>query len=296
MRPQVLLVVLAVLTAGCSGLGVFAGEERSTITPAPVPATETTATPEPPEAIQRAQRALDAIPERHRAILTNRSYTSYRSYVSETSEGANVTITARNVTTWVESDATFRRDAWTRRVTTPSRNVWLYHNEPRFIGIRSARSVYVVDGQPRVRVWENGSDDPETVPESAGAFATGDERTLARYLDIDVTSTEVVVREGTRLQYVAGEGTAAESARWQWFRTRAYVTEEGLVRRLVVKLGPSPGDIAATLRLRYESVGTTTVPEPEWLDAENESARTGTGASGRNVSRVGPATRGSGPR
>ncbi|WP_135304011.1 hypothetical protein [Haloarcula amylovorans] len=115
-RPlTALLVVLLTVTAGCQGL---TGEERTpeSVTPAPVPSATATAPTGPFDA--------ERLADRHRAALSNRSYTIL---VRFTIQYENGTVGAMRDRIAVASDGTYR---WERRTTptypgrTRNRSVW----------------------------------------------------------------------------------------------------------------------------------------------------------------------------
>lgn len=267
MRPRALLVALAVLTAGCSGFGILGGADRATLTPAPVPSA--TETPEPQSPTERVLgRSLDELPATHGQAIRNRSYTLVQSYRREIDAPDRTSYRYRRKITWVQNDSTYRRDIRVKSVTGDRLRRAPYYNRTGVMDTVYRRSVYVTGDRKYVR---SGGTRPvvEATDQSSGAFAVRVQQFLDQYLDIEVTTVEVLTRNGDRLGHVAGTGTLPRLSPALSFRTDVYVTQSGLVRLTVVRIRNEDRgrNLTAVYRLRYRNVGETTVPEPEWLEA-----------------------------
>lgn len=255
--PLVLVAVVAV-TAGCGSLaGGEGGTEPRSLTPAPVPATDSTPGPETVAPGLAADRVVDhaALVANHAAVINSSSHT-YRRRV--TRRYANGTVW-REYTTVVERNGSALRYRynWSSAVgdgRVRSTDRW-----------RSDGLTYVartVGNETNFSVEATTADGPVGLGTENGYAAS-----LPRFLRLlDVTVTGPEVRDGER-QYrlVTPEPVRLSPSRNVTFT--GYVTSEGVFTGYRLSYLVARGDVrtAVTVRASFEDVGTTTVSRPSWL-------------------------------
>lgn len=240
MVPRVApaLVVALLVLSGCGSYVADPGPE--TVTPAPVPTTETAETDIDPERLERS----------HREGLANRSF-----FVAPT-------FTLR----YTNGSVAHRRDRFT--VAADGRYVWTQRYTGPFPG-RSHNATSYWNGSRSVTRRETGNGTVETVRRNRSLVS---DPSLSRFLTGVLASmpTRVQQRDGGRTIY----GEAADPDYVPMpprLRRTENVTlvarvEGGVVRRLVVQYeGVTDGQrVAFTFRFTVRGIGETTVDRPAW--------------------------------
>ena len=263
MRWQVTLAVcLLLLTAGCSSLSRFDSTRPAPVTPAPVPSDDGREPLPPPGFDRDGLHSATALATAHREALSNSSYTFHERYVGVTESGGNRSVLRRTETTTVEGVRTYRHELSRDRT----------HADERVE--RYSQSTYA-DG----RHWFERRDDG-TVTYHTGTLRFGRDQyayEAAFYIDQYVVAnrswTRPVERNGVQYFHVVLTGGdpawAALVDSSATYRVDLLVRADGLVRRLDVRYET----VAQRVRYRfwYTDLGATTVSEPAWLDAVNDT-------------------------
>lgn len=255
------LLACLLTTAGCSALVGPDEAGQTTVTPAPVPTAQPSATgPEYPPGVARdGLHSVSRLSVAHREALENTSYTlreEYRAF-----SAANGSESVRRAAAIAVASPTRYRDEMVQVRTAANGSV-----------ARFEQSTYA-DGTR----WYERRDDG-TVEYRRGRleftrdkFAARTAFYLGRYGVVDRSETAVVVRNGTRFYRIRGTGGEVPSTeRLEEYRVEFLVAPDGLVRRFEVRYRTET-DIVS-YRFRYEEVDETTVSRPVWLEnATNES-------------------------
>lgn len=256
------LLVCLLATAGCSALVDPGGNERTTVTPAPVPTAQPSVTgPEyPPGVTQDGLHSVSRLSVVHREALENTSYTLRERYRVFSADG-NGSESVRRAATIAVASPTRYRDELVRMRTDANGTV-----------ARFEQSTYA-DGSRWYERRDDGTVEYQhgTLQFTRDKFAARTAFYLGRYGVVDRSETTAVVRNGTRFYRIRGTGGEVPSTeRLEQYRVELLVAPDGLVRRFEVQYR-TEADIVS-YRFRYENVGETTVSRPSWLgEATNGS-------------------------
>ncbi len=232
----------------------------STVTPPP------TSTPEPPTVLPGLTTAGIAdtavLARGHAAVLENRSFTMHLTY---TERIGNETVgTAREVVR-VESGTVYRSRG-TRSGTFESDLVPVIDRDLYADG--EGRYLRQDDGALRV----GDADDPGT-----GQVVERSQALVTWYLSGDRSALVDRVRRGNATSYrITVVGTT--DRRFEEYRAVGLISDRGLVVQVDAAYRLPNSDRRATVSLRHERVGETTVDRPDWLAPRNEAAN-GTSAT-----------------
>lgn len=244
MNRFVLGLGLALLLAGCSGLG---GSESSrdtahTVTPVSVeaPATTPPARLFPPGVTADGVANVDRLARAHRETLDNRSYVLA---ISRTERSVDGEVTRTNLT--------FRRDG--NRTLVVETLPW----------VGSVRYWYLTDDGGYRRSEIDGVS-YDTVELEAGGWTARSVRTMTRFLPSGDATVETVYRDDTRYTRLfsspgARPGVASEV---EGLTTTAYLTPAGRVEHVDVSYVVRRNEVS--LSFDYRAVGETTVSPPQW--------------------------------
>ncbi|WP_276272797.1 hypothetical protein [Haloarcula litorea] len=252
VRPAVLLCAVLCLTAGCQTLAADRQQPATPTTPAPVP----TATGDLDVDGERFAR-------RHRRGIGNRTFTIRVSFTATYENGSSGTLRDRIVVGEGERYVRSRRYAGPFPRAAPNRTLW-----------RDASGTAVR------QTFDNGS----TAVRRGNRFVLNDP-TLSRFLGrvvegFDLTRTDA----GRRLTGTDGDPGSLPVPRGFGDIRDSRLTvlvRDGIVRRLVVTYEGSLSRGGGTATIRFDlsvvDVGETTVTEPAWVPAGNETSTNQTG-------------------
>lgn len=262
MNVRLALVVVLVLSAGCSTFSPTA--QTPTVTPAPVPeAVETTETsPLPPGVSGDGVTDAEKLALAHVGETRNLSYTWRDHYASERrlatgSLWTNLTQIAR-----VETES--RYTYWTnRRADDADGPFSILGNYSEYADRQGRYARFVDDGEVVHRNYPR-----RPAHRRVGRF-TGN--AVRQYLSVDNASVAVTLVDGQRYYAIEGSGYALPSG-WEIsnYTVDATISPDGFVRRLNASYVRTRGDERETIRYGYAygSVGNTTVEQPSWVERE----------------------------
>lgn len=260
------LVVLLVVSAGCSSFVGFDDDGDTTITPAPVP-TDPPPDPIPPPGVtDDGLHSATTLSVAHREALENRSYTLHERYRGTLRSDDGTTTLVRNETTYVTGIRTYRHELNRERRLSDGR-------------VRSFRQSTYGDGErwyERQVTDGNASYRQGEINFGRDQFAFETAFYLNQYVTTNRTWAQPVVRNGTQFFRVVGDGGnppwAPLLAQSDIYRISMLVDSEGVVHRLDVRYETPTEEIR--YRFWYEDLDATTVDPPAWV-GEATAQRTG---------------------
>ncbi|AUV82793.1 hypothetical protein C2R22_15050 [Salinigranum rubrum] len=192
----------------------------------------------------------------HAAALENRSFTMHVTY---TERIGNETVgTAREVVR-VENETVYRSRG-TQSGTFESDLVPVIDRDLYADG----EGRYLQQGDGALRVGD--ADDPGT-----GQVVERSQALVTWYLSGDRSTLVDRVQRSNRVSYrITVVGTT--DRRFEDYRATGLVSDEGLVVRVDATYRLPDSDRVATVSLRHERVGETTVERPDWMPPRNETA------------------------
>jgi hypothetical protein len=268
MNARALLLVVCLVLAGC-GSATEAGEGSSspTVTPAPLP--PETGTPSPTPALTAGTpvtaETLDGLAAAHAGGLANRSFTATERFVVRDEGGALYEERSRLRAAGTAGTAPYRYDRTS--VADPS------YPGPQGI---EAVALYHADGRTAFRSEDDAGSRYGVAADPLPASPSGD-RTGGAFLAELVPAFDtwrVTPADGGRLLRgtdLADPSTLALDTRLIGPRNasvRLRVEPSGRVSRLVLDYDATLNGrtVAVRVERRYGAVGTTSAPEPPWLD------------------------------
>lgn len=264
MNWRVVFVGLLAVTAGCGGI-LGDSEQRSTVTPVPVPTQSPT--PEDPRVGVAPGLSADGIIDTMFLARNHREAARATSYV------------------WTENETRFHRydnvsvnTSEYQRVTFESAS--RYHRYVRLHQTEIDGQLRYVqdyeeygDGQYEYNTWF-GHDPEHTYRRDGEANASREYANLAtgpilRYLNVE-NETVTPIDVGER-QYYEVEGTQSVVAGYgnvTNYTARAVIREDGFVRSLEATFEAERAGEVIVVRYNYTytEIGTATVTEPDWVD------------------------------
>jgi len=236
---RTLVVVAAVVVAGCGGPAADAGPER-TLTPVPVPDSPTaTAQALPPGVASDGVADVDALVAAHAAALAGRSFTARVRTTYDGLSGSRV-LRVEGARRYAYHDAT---------VTTAGNRTEFVDGEHRYS--RSTRNGLVFELHPPANHSELYGWMVRSTLRSA--LPTGNATVFRTRLD-GRTHYELRVDRSTHPRFEAFRNYSA----------RATVRADGFVRAVTVSY--VRGETNVTRTVAYGSVGSTTVERPAWVE------------------------------
>ncbi|WP_135663459.1 hypothetical protein [Halorhabdus rudnickae] len=267
MRWRILAVALLAVTAGCNAIG--GSEDRTTLTPAPVPE-------DPPEDGPGSLLAPGVwadgrvdpgqLAKGQRAALENRSF---RWLSTQNRSGQVDNVTAGSPSHYLivfENGTRYYRD--TNQIAD-HRSEYVY----------SHLSVYANGTHQfvRARAFTAAGTEYTRTPVTLSAYRHIRTTTEAveKYLSVETTTIETVTNEGRTRIRIVGEGAGPLwSDTVRDYTVRAQVTPSGIVTDLSAHYQTVTDDSVESVdyRFTFQQLGNVTVTQPEWLpEARNRT-------------------------
>lgn len=266
VRWQALVLAAVLLLAGCNTAQVDAESGSSeTLTPAPVPETDSRSTPAPafpPGVSSVAVESVEALATAHRNTLENDSYVWIeREREQRESNGTLQTRVLRTERMTVENGTTYRREL-VREQNWDSIRWHHWYNRSAYANGSVLFWRVAGSGMPR---YERGE-----VVDDRDQFRYAASFALRQFLAAGNASVQVVVRDGQPLHRIVVDRPAGTRYPQSDDYTAVVLVEpSGFVRqfRVSYELDRPNGRTVTTYEFRYERVGNVSVDRPDWLPA-----------------------------